>query len=119
MKLMKLINKLKSKIMFFVLTCYGTAYAAMPTPQPPSQGTGGGYFNTIRGYIYDGAVVIGLLIAAAALLAVAKNVIVEFNNISEGKGTWTKFGTFIVIGVVLVVACIWLATEAVETLSSI
>jgi len=48
----------------------------------------------------------------------AKNAIVEYNNIGEGKGTWAKFITLVVVGVILTVASIWLATLAAETLEN-
>lgn len=93
------------------------ALAAMPELEDPSQGKQSGFMANMQAYVYDGFVLGGLIVVAGALFVAAKNILVEYNNIGEGKGTWAKFGTLVVIGVVLVVACIWFATLAADTLS--
>lgn len=115
---MNLIKKMVSSLLGSILVIINSAYAALPDVQDPSQGRGSGYFDTIRGYIYDGAIVVGLVFCSAALLVVAKNSITEFSNIGDGRGTWTKFGAFVVIGIVLIVAVIWLVSNSIDTLAS-
>lgn len=94
------------------------AFAKMPDIEDPSQGKQSGMMANTQAYIYDGFVIGGLIVVAGALFVAAKNILVEYNNIGEGKGSWAKFGTLVVIGVVLVVACIWFATLAADTLSN-
>lgn len=92
------------------------AFAAMPELEDPSQGKQKGIMANMQAYIYDGFVFGGLLVVGAILFVAAKNAIVEYNNIGDGKGSWAKLATLVVIGVALIVACIWLATLAAETL---
>ena len=107
----------KSKIFLFGLALWGQhVMAKMPSIDDPSQGKKGGLLANMQAYMYDGFVVGGLIVVGGAFIVAAKNILIEYNNIGEGKGSWAKFGTLVVIGVVLVVACIWFATLAAETL---
>lgn len=116
---MNLIRKLLVSLILGSIVIINSAYAALPDVQDPSQGRGSGYFDTIRGYIYDGAIIVSLVLCSVALFVVAKNAITEFSNIGDGRGTWTKFGAFVVIGIVLIVAVIWLVSNGVDTLESV
>ncbi|OCG64106.1 integrating conjugative element membrane protein [Gilliamella sp. wkB18] len=116
-KLFQIKNTVKGTLMSLVFFG-GEVFAKMPKIEDPSQGKQNGIMANMQAYIYDGFVVGGLVVVAACLFVAAKNILVEYNNIGEGKGSWAKFGTLVVIGVVLVVACIWFATLAADTLSS-
>ncbi|MBQ4797347.1 TIGR03745 family integrating conjugative element membrane protein, partial [Pectobacterium versatile] len=39
-----------------------------------------------------------------------------FHHVRQGKATWTEFGAFIIVGVVLLVAVIWLLTKSADIL---
>ncbi|HEY3986742.1 TIGR03745 family integrating conjugative element membrane protein [Cedecea sp.] len=91
------------------------ALAGLPSVEPPSSG-GGGLMNTLKGYLQDGLVILGLVAAAAAFLVVANAAITTFHEVREGKSNWGKFGAIIVVGVVLLVAVIWLVGKSAEIL---
>ncbi|MNH48277.1 hypothetical protein D3C79_1119980 [compost metagenome] len=59
---------------------------------------------------------IGLVLAAVAFIVVANAGIATFHEVREGKAAWGKFGAIIVVGIVLVVAVIWLVGKSAEIL---
>ena len=92
----------------FLLGSLTPALADLPRIEPPSSGGGGGFFNQLKGYIQDGIVLFGLVLAAAAFVKVAEAAVTTFSEVRDGKTGWGQFGAIIVVGVVLLVAVIWL-----------
>ncbi|MBP2847559.1 TIGR03745 family integrating conjugative element membrane protein [Dickeya oryzae] len=92
------------------------AYADLPAVEAPSTGGGGGLFNSMKGYLRDGFTLGGLVVAVVAFIVVANAAISCFHHVRQGKATWTEFGAFIIVGVVLLVAVIWLLTKAADIL---
>ncbi|KGM28641.1 MULTISPECIES: TIGR03745 family integrating conjugative element membrane protein [Photorhabdus] len=90
--------------------------AALPTVEPPSSGSGGGIFNTVKGYLQDGIVIGGLVVAAIAFINVATAAIHTFSEVRSDRASWTKFGAIVVVGVVLLVAVIWLLGKSTAIL---
>lgn len=90
----------------------GSALAELPAIEQPSSGGGTGTYNTFRGYLRDGLTLGALVICAIAFIVVANAAISCFHHVRQGKATWTEFGTFIIIGVILLVVIIWLVTQA-------
>lgn len=88
----------------------------LPTVDAPSQGGGGGLLKQLQGYLYDFGIVIGLVLCAVAFLLVGSSSLASFKEARE-RETWGKFAVTVVIGVVLIVTIIWLATEASTILS--
>ena len=88
------------------------AYAALPQVEPPSSGGGGGLMDTLKGYINDGIVIGGLVAAASAFIVVAIAAVSTFNEVRDEKAGWGKFGAIVVVGVVLIVAVVWLAGKS-------
>lgn len=88
----------------------------LPTMDAPSQGGGGGLMSTLQGYIYDGAILIGLVLCVVAFFVVASACVASFKEARE-RETWGKFAVTVMVGVLLIVAIIWLATEAAPVLS--
>ncbi|HAW0919563.1 TPA: TIGR03745 family integrating conjugative element membrane protein [Escherichia coli] len=88
------------------------ALADLPQMEPPSSGGGSGLFGQIKGYSQDGVVLGGLIISAIAFIVVANAAISTFSEIQDGKKTWTQFGAIVVVGVLLLVAVIWLLTKS-------
>lgn len=87
----------------------------LPELEAPSQG-GGGIVATFQGYLYDFGAVIGLILCVAAFLMVGAAGLASFKEARE-RETWGKFVTTVVVGVILIVAIIWLATEALPILA--
>lgn len=59
-----------SVVTLFTLFSLMPAYAALPSVEPPSSGGGGGLMDTIKGYLNDGIVIGGLVVAATAFIVV-------------------------------------------------
>ncbi len=97
-------------------TATQSAQAALPTVEPPSSGGGGGLMDTLKGYLQDGIVLVGLVMAAVAFIVVANAAVSTFHEVREGKAVWAKFGAIVVVGIVLVVAVIWLVGKSAEIL---
>ena len=68
----------------------------------------------IKGYLQDGVVIGGLVVAAIAFINVAIAAVHTFTEVRNERATWTKFGSIIVVGVVLLVAVIWLLGKSAE-----
>lgn len=96
-----------SLALMYWLTCQ-PALADLPTVEPPESGGGSGLMGQIKGYLQDGIVIGGLVVAAIAFINVAVAAVHTFTEVRNEKATWTKFGAIIVVGVVLLVAVIWL-----------
>ena len=97
---------------WFAVGAVTSARAALPVVEGPKTSTDSSFYGQISGYLNDGIVLGGLILAAVALLVVANAIIATFSEVQQGKSTWAKFGMLVVVGIVLVVAVIWLATKA-------
>ncbi|MCX8959090.1 TIGR03745 family integrating conjugative element membrane protein [Erwinia psidii] len=95
------------------LTCR-PALADLPTVEAPQSGGGSGLMGQIKGYLQDGIVIGGLVVAAIAFINVAIAAVHTFTEVRNERATWTKFGAIIVVGVVLLVAVIWLLGKSAE-----
>ncbi|MFD1803631.1 TIGR03745 family integrating conjugative element membrane protein [Mixta tenebrionis] len=93
------------------LTCQ-PALADLPTVEPPESGGGSGLTGQIKGYLQDGVLIGGLVIAAIAFTMVAVSAVHTFTEVRNEKATWTKFGSIVVVGAVLLVVVIWLLGKA-------
>ncbi|MDV5353720.1 TIGR03745 family integrating conjugative element membrane protein [Enterobacter asburiae] len=97
------------------LTCK-PAFADLPQVEPPSSGGGSGLAGQIKGYIQDGLVIGGLVVAAVAFINDAIAALHTFTEVRNERATWTKFGSIIVVGVVLLVTVIWLIGKSADIL---
>lgn len=91
------------------------ALADLPTVEDPTSGGGGTLYDTIQGYLADAAILLGLLLATAGFLVVAASALGKFREATK-RGEWGEFATVLVVGVVLIVALIWLADKASDIL---
>lgn len=105
-------QRVRRSALLLALTSVTSAQAALPTVEGPKSSTDSTFYGQISGYLNDGIVLGGLIMAAVALLVVANAIIATFSEVQQGKATWAKFGILVVVGIVLVVAVIWLATKA-------
>nr|WP_249417899.1 TIGR03745 family integrating conjugative element membrane protein [Citrobacter freundii] len=102
--------------MAVALTGISAARAALPTVEGPKSSTDSSFYGQISGYLNDGIVLGGLVLAAVAMLVVGNAVIATFAEVRDGKATWGKFGMLVVVGVILIVIVIWLASKAATIL---
>ncbi|WP_127958571.1 TIGR03745 family integrating conjugative element membrane protein [Serratia microhaemolytica] len=94
------------------------ALADLPTVEPPTSNvSGGGLMGQIKGYLQDGIVIGGFVVAAIAFIVVASAAVSTFSEVREDKATWSKFGAIVVVGVVLLVAVIWLLGKAASIIT--
>lgn len=98
------------------LTAAMPAKAALPAPDTPSRGQGGGFLEMLQNYFYDGAVFGGLFLATIVFFIVAINAVQKFHEVTAKKATWTEFFTVVGVGAVLLLIVIWLINKAVEIL---
>lgn len=90
-----------------------TIHAALPaTAAPTNAPAAGNYIELIKGYAFDIAIVLGLILGTIAFLTVSKNMIAVYNEIGAGKKTWGDMGMHGGMGVLLLVLIIYLLTEA-------
>ncbi|MBD1228841.1 TIGR03745 family integrating conjugative element membrane protein [Xenorhabdus griffiniae] len=106
-----LMTRVSSFILLFGLSC-GSAWADLPAIEPPKSGGGGGLLGQAKGYAQDGIVIGGLILSAVAFFKVASAAVETFSEVRDGKSTWTQFGAIVVVGVVLLVAVIWLLSKS-------
>ncbi|EBU5081946.1 TIGR03745 family integrating conjugative element membrane protein [Kosakonia sp. H7A] len=97
-----------------LMTIACQALADLPPVEQPTTGGGGGTYNTAMGYIKMGGLALGLLVSVGAFLAVAHAVITSFHDIRRGKGEWTQFLIYLVVGICLILLVIFLATKAAD-----
>ncbi|HCL5072193.1 TPA: TIGR03745 family integrating conjugative element membrane protein [Salmonella enterica] len=101
-----------ARLLAVALTGISAARAGLPTVEGPKSSTDSSLYGQISGYINDGIVLGGLVLAAAAMLAVGNAIITTFSEVRDGKSSWGKFGMLVVVGVILIVVVIWLAAKA-------
>ncbi|HHR5702553.1 TPA: TIGR03745 family integrating conjugative element membrane protein [Klebsiella michiganensis] len=105
-----------ARVLAVALTGISAARAALPTVEGPKSSTDSSFYGQISGYLNDGIVLGGLILAAVAMLAVGNAIIATFSEVRDGKSSWGKFGMLVVVGVVLIVVVIWLAAKAATIL---
>ncbi|MDU5930434.1 MAG: TIGR03745 family integrating conjugative element membrane protein [Klebsiella pneumoniae] len=94
------------------------ALADLPTVEgPSSSGTGTGLMGTLSGHLQDGLVLGGLVVCGFAFFKVAEASLVTFGEVRNDRATWTKFGSIVVVGVVMLVAVIWLLGKSAEIIA--
>lgn len=90
-----------------------SAYAGLPATAAPSEAPAdGNYIDLLKGYAFDIAIVLGLILGTIAFLVVARNCIAVYAEIGAGKKTWGDMGMHGGMGVLLLVLVIYLLTEA-------
>ena len=93
------------------------AVAALPTAvAPPTGAAAGDYIAVGQDYFKKGLLFLGLLISTLGFLAVAGGGIAKFNDYRTGRAELGDLAMFAVIGVVVLVLMVYLATEAASIL---
>ena len=93
------------------------AVAALPAAvSPPAAAASGDYIAIGQDYFKKGLLFLGLLISTLGFLAVAGGGIAKFNDYRTGRAELGDLAMFAVIGVVVLVLMVYLATEAASIL---
>lgn len=97
----------------------GAAHAQLPTPVDPTIGgaPGGNWMQLIRGYIGDGAVVLGLAIATVGLLWIAYTGVAKFNECRTGRAEWSELGVLGIVGAAVLLFMMFLLNEAAQIIT--
>lgn len=103
-----------------LLSAFTASPAMADLPQvegPTSGGAGNGLMGTLSGHVQDGLVLGGLVLCGFAFFKVAEASLVTFGEVRNDRASWTKFGSIVVVGIVLLVAVIWLLGKSSEVIS--
>lgn len=92
------------------------SFAALPTMEDPSRGTGSGIMQTLQNYGYDIVLLIALLVVASMFVGVCYHAYTRYAEIHTGRATWGQFGLTVAVGAILLVVGIWLLTKATGVL---
>ncbi|MFP1767873.1 TIGR03745 family integrating conjugative element membrane protein [Lonsdalea quercina] len=109
-------SRVRAGLLLAGLLISGQALADLPSVEQPTTGGGGGTYNTMMGYAKMGGLALGLLVCVSAFLGVAHAVITSFHDVRKGKGSWTEFLLYGVVGIILILAVIYLVTKASDIL---
>lgn len=91
----------------------GGVLAQLPTVANPSRGvTAGDYLRLVQDYLFDFALLVGLVIAAFALFKVAAGALVIYHQVQEGKARWGDLGMHLGVGAGLLLVIVFLVTQA-------
>ncbi|KGA36275.1 membrane protein [Pectobacterium brasiliense] len=101
------LHRLISFLFCMAILCNPT-FAALPPVEAPQSSGGSGLMGQIKGYLQDGIVLAGLLVAAIMFINVAIAAGHTFVEVRNGRAEWPKFGAIVVVGAILLVLTIWL-----------
>ncbi|WP_258962316.1 TIGR03745 family integrating conjugative element membrane protein, partial [Klebsiella pneumoniae] len=80
----RVINRTFTWALLVWLTCK-PAFADLPTVEAPESGGGSGLMGQIKGYLQDGVVIGGLVVAAIAFINVAIAAVHTFSEVRHEK----------------------------------
>lgn len=111
--MLKTIKKGAAAVGLLAMSAHQSAWAALPTPVPPSTAPAAGdWVGLIQGYIKDGGLVLGLAIAVLGFLWIAYLGFAKFNEARQGKAEWAEVGVLGIVGAVVLIFASYLLTEA-------
>lgn len=110
----KKMHSVASSAMLLFISTSNALAAGIPKMEAPSKGEGSGFFETIKNYIFDFITLVVLGLCAWGLIKVAYAAIETYGEVRNKKASWGEFGGIILVGVILIVAVIWLGTKAID-----
>ena len=91
----------------------GSAFATLPTAVQPAQGAvAGDFIGIMQQYWKMGIAFLTLLVGAYAFLSVGGGALAKFNEFRIGRAEAGDLMIYVVIGAVLLVAVVYLLTQA-------
>ena len=96
------------------------ALAALPTPIDPSTGApGGNWLELVKGYIHDGALILGLALSVVGFTWIAWTALAKFNEARRGRGDveWGEVGMLVIVGGALLLFITFLLNEAANVIT--
>ncbi|WP_299314946.1 TIGR03745 family integrating conjugative element membrane protein [uncultured Halomonas sp.] len=102
-----------------LLAVTGSGQANLPTPINPETGSyqDGNWLQLIKGYIGDGAVILGLAIAIVGLSWIAYTAVAKFNECRTGKAEWSELGVLGIVGAAVLLFIMFLLNEAASIIT--
>jgi integrating conjugative element membrane protein (TIGR03745 family) len=98
MKSQVLIPLFKLALLYLILFCQPVLADALPTVVQPSTGAGqGDFLGTIKGYVKDAGIILGLIMALGALLWIGNHFLYDLSEVRKGR---KEMGDLVVTGVV-------------------
>lgn len=84
-------------LLTLLLSSHPALADALPTVVPPTTGGGAGDFlGSIKGYVKDAGIVLGLILALGALLWIAYHFLYDLSEVRKGK---KEMGELVITGV--------------------
>ena len=116
---LRFINAWRAPALVFAMTLSNAAFAAgLPTaPTSPDSG-GSDMMHMMRGYLGWGIALGALLLCGYALLNVGGGAMAKFNDWRNGKAELGELKTLIVIGAILLIIVVTLATQAIGIIAT-
>lgn len=87
-----------ARVLAVALTGISAAWAGLPTVEGPKSSTDSSFYGQISGYVNDGIVLGGLILAAVAMLAVGNAIIATFAEVRDGNRPGLSSGCFVLSG---------------------
>lgn len=100
-----------------VFLVHTTPAWAQNLPEPPEPDGGfqaGNWLQLMRGYIFEGATVLGTLIAVVSFLWVSWTALTKFNEARQGKAEWGEVGLLGIVGAVVLLVLSFFVTQAIS-----
>jgi len=97
MKTRILSSLFKLALLYLLLSSQPVLADALPTVTPPTTGAGASDFlGSIKGYVKDAGIVLGLILALGALLWIAYHFLYDLSEVRKGK---KEMGELVMTGV--------------------
>ncbi len=97
-----------------------TALADLPTVITPSISAEDDWLETLKGYMKDGAVALGLVLSTIAFIWIAWTALAKFNEARRGRGDteWGELGMLGIVGAALLLFITYLLTESADVITA-
>ena len=95
------------------------AHAALPEMQSSGNAEEGNFLQMMMEYAGKAFVVLGIVVVAAAFMAVGRNALGVYAEIGDGRKKWSDLGVHVLVGGCLLVVTVFLAHQAVNVFDDV